>query len=869
MTIACICAVGYQIYERVWFFGTWPVNVNVEINYNKTLEFPSVTICNQNSFKATKAAELGLYELIENVFSKSALSPLEYIRRANASNITIEDMFVNLGHDKHDLIVSCRWKNTDCGPEDFIPVLTDHGLCYTFSPNSSELVISAPGLDSGLQLMLNIEQYEYMNGPHDSAGVKVVLHDREQTPLVASLGQSVSTGFSAYAGINLLMIEYEQPPYGNCGSKPLNHTTLYTSEECFLDCMTAVVTEKCGCRDIYMKTNDSDGPAICNLLRYFDCVKGAKDEFYGMFEHRCNCPVSCKVTLFDPTFSEGSLSNHAADSLLTSNLSMSLHWKLLEASETKAKMNKRKQKELRILFETLNETYTNFNELLLVLPAVHSDLYKVLQKPYEEFEDIYQLIVWFYNCQSYVYSVGILQGKDAVSNYLSESTNEFLIIWHKRVERLLIMSDKQDSNREFIYNQTVEDLQTRRYLINHAIDDITSLFHSFQDEDFSRDILFSGLNQSNIKTCLPRSEIKATLSYRSDDHPLSDTSDYCKKEIIHLYRNLSVVVDQLIDLTENAFNTPKDDTLISKSTNMISQYANASFKTKTCRDILNDMVFRRPLLLLEASKDGIVRERKTFHDTYFHIYGILFKLNEIVNTSVHNMNSSFKSFIDMTHDFSEFKQHSMTNVVFVLSSESTQAAINKLKEFSFEIDTRQQALWGYFGDLQTIALPSLATMVLIDGELIDTYYNMFNKELFLETPLEIYLGFLNQLVHARETLDFRNLLGNIDHDLINAINDVAQYLDKFNKSISIDSIFLRENFLKLNVFYRQLSYEYIRQQKGYDIFALICDIGGSMGLFIGASMLTIVEVIDLLLGQIPVFWRKPKPKHNSSQTSDT
>ena len=175
-TIACICAVGYQIYERVSFFGSWPVNVNVEINYNKSLLFPAVTICNQNSFRATKAAEFGLYDLIEEDFSKSVMFPLEAIKRNNASNITIEDLIVKLGHDRYDLFVSCRWKNTECSPDDFTPVLTDHGLCYTFSPNSSEMTISAPGIDSGLKLMLNIEHYEYMNGPHDSAGVKVLLH---------------------------------------------------------------------------------------------------------------------------------------------------------------------------------------------------------------------------------------------------------------------------------------------------------------------------------------------------------------------------------------------------------------------------------------------------------------------------------------------------------------------------------------------------------------------------------------------------------------------------------------------------------------------------------------------------------------------
>jgi len=34
------------------------------------------------------------------------------------------------------------------------------------------------------------------------------------------------------------------------------------------------------------------------------------------------------------------------------------------------------------------------------------------------------------------------------------------------------------------------------------------------------------------------------------------------------------------------------------------------------------------------------------------------------------------------------------------------------------------------------------------------------------------------------------------------------------------------------------------------------DIGGAMGLFIGASMLTILEIIDLFLIQLPIFKRR-------------
>ena len=37
---------------------------------------------------------------------------------------------------------------------------------------------------------------------------------------------------------------------------------------------------------------------------------------------------------------------------------------------------------------------------------------------------------------------------------------------------------------------------------------------------------------------------------------------------------------------------------------------------------------------------------------------------------------------------------------------------------------------------------------------------------------------------------------------------------------------------------------------------IVGDIGGSMGLFIGASMLTIVEIFDLFLSQLQIFASK-------------
>ena len=873
MTIACICAVGYQIYERVSFFGSWPVNVNVEINYNKSLQFPAVTICNQNSFRATKAAEFGLYDLIDETFAKSATFQLDYIKSNNATNITIEDLIVNLGHDKYDLFFSCSWKNTDCSPEDFIPVLTDHGLCYTFSPNSSEMAISAPGIDSGLKLMLNIEQYEYMNGPHDSAGVKILLHDPRQTPLVGSLGQAVSNGVSAFAAINLLMIEYQSPPYGDCGSKPLNHTTFYTAEECFLDCMTAVVTEKCGCRDIYMATDGHADSAICTLEQYFGCIKDAKDAFFGMFEHLCNCPVSCEVAIFEPIFSDGSLSDHAVDSLLSSNQTASLYRKLLEALEAKAKMDKRKQAEFRILAEPLKEIYTQYNQLLHILPQLLQNQSKMLIEARNEFKYINTFLYWYRDCQLYAFNLGILQNKDSISNYLSESTDKFYYIWFQRLQRLLNMSDTQDANREVIYNQTVEDLRLRKYLIRNAQYEIDSLFNFFKYGEISRDSLFLVLNQSYIDHFVPKSVMKDIFLYpfTTYSNPLLDTIMYCQSELYNIYSNLYVVIDQWIELTETAFHNPERDSVDQVISDIITNYANVTLKFNSCRYILNKLIFRFPILWLELGQDLSFMKLIEFDGVFLKADQTIRYLEEIVQHSIRIMNSAFKTFSDVTNEYVESKKHSLASAYSVFLSENVQSAIQHLKDFSFEIDTNEQALHEYITSL--IDIPSILWFHIgkIHDEVFDVYSNSnpYDFELALRNHTAAEMAYNVRLEQARDNFDIRTFLGNIDHDFIKAIDDVSRYLDKFNKSVRIDNIFFRKNFLKLNVFYRQLSYEYIRQQKGYDIYGLICDIGGSLGLFIGASMLTVVEVIDLLLGQTPVFRKKTKPNRNSSDTSDT
>ncbi|XP_070575597.1 acid-sensing ion channel 1A-like [Ptychodera flava] len=73
--------------------------------------------------------------------------------------------------------------------------------------------------------------------------------------------------------------------------------------------------------------------------------------------------------------------------------------------------------------------------------------------------------------------------------------------------------------------------------------------------------------------------------------------------------------------------------------------------------------------------------------------------------------------------------------------------------------------------------------------------------------------------------------------------------------------YMLENLSKVTVYFEDLKVNTIVQQPGYHSFNLICDIGGSLGLFFGASMVTFLEIIDFFIVQ---FWMKKLSKTDNN-----
>ena len=74
--------------------------------------------------------------------------------------------------------------------------------------------------------------------------------------------------------------------------------------------------------------------------------------------------------------------------------------------------------------------------------------------------------------------------------------------------------------------------------------------------------------------------------------------------------------------------------------------------------------------------------------------------------------------------------------------------------------------------------------------------------------------------------------------------------------ISSGSSFSSENFLQVDIFYKEISYEEINQQPAFEFLSLLSEVGGFLGLLLGASILTVCELLDYLTMTVMRRWKK-------------
>ena len=76
------CAHKYFQYES---------NVDISVKFVEKLQFPAVTICNQNSYRLTRTRDLGLHDFMENIYAKDITGKSRVRKRDNVHRMQMSE----------------------------------------------------------------------------------------------------------------------------------------------------------------------------------------------------------------------------------------------------------------------------------------------------------------------------------------------------------------------------------------------------------------------------------------------------------------------------------------------------------------------------------------------------------------------------------------------------------------------------------------------------------------------------------------------------------------------------------------------------------------------------------------------------------
>ncbi|ESO06366.1 hypothetical protein HELRODRAFT_160533 [Helobdella robusta] len=195
-----------------------------------------------------------------------------------------------------------------------------HGNCYVYNSgwNDSKQIVTATreGPKNGLEMVVNIDQMDYVKQAGSLAGIRVVILDQNQMPFPEDEGVSVGPGQLTYISLQRHEINRLGSPYGSCTEQLFDpftsaysafYNVQYRAKGCEYTCYQKKIMHECGCIDFsylnitaLMENINADNMSLCQSGNFEqdECRYAIKMKFMNK-SLTCDCPERCNDVIFD------------------------------------------------------------------------------------------------------------------------------------------------------------------------------------------------------------------------------------------------------------------------------------------------------------------------------------------------------------------------------------------------------------------------------------------------------------------------------------------------------------------------------------------------------------------------------------------
>ncbi|XP_076108661.1 degenerin-like protein asic-2 [Mytilus galloprovincialis] len=317
----CICLGSFsmcvfQIYRLIGQYTSESVNTQISTTYSK-LDFPSITFCNLNPLSYNKVKKVAAFYQIVNETAKAlkvdptffddAIQPTTDQHTENYTTgtdpLTTANQVLHLrmgdyadtdihGYNvpQNEFIVKCSYQSRNCSSSEIQKVRDEYyGTCYKFTPSSNPTNLAGPAY--GLELLLDVQQHDYIPFVTATAGVRLAIHSSQYKAQLKSEGISVSTKFET----NIAMRQERFIRYA--GSEELcdSNNTYSSVLPCMERCTGIAVRKECKCLSSYDFLSLAVS-TMCKTTLEIECM--ATTEALSGSELNCKCKMPCRQTSF-------------------------------------------------------------------------------------------------------------------------------------------------------------------------------------------------------------------------------------------------------------------------------------------------------------------------------------------------------------------------------------------------------------------------------------------------------------------------------------------------------------------------------------------------------------------------------------------
>ena len=152
---------------------------------------------------------------------------------------------------------------------------------------------------SVVDLLIDARTHDYYYSLKDGTGIHLLVHDQSLFPSIDEESFALKPGTEAYVALKKTVRKSLSVPYSSIPCQEpgrwnykypgvaISGYTNYSYGACRLDCMLAIMVNKCGC--LLRKIEDGG----CSMIEYFFCGQQQLFDFYQNTSKSCECPQLC------------------------------------------------------------------------------------------------------------------------------------------------------------------------------------------------------------------------------------------------------------------------------------------------------------------------------------------------------------------------------------------------------------------------------------------------------------------------------------------------------------------------------------------------------------------------------------------------